>query len=83
MASLSCRLRPVSSSANGMARRRYRGPVSIPASIPMMVTPLSRSPASIARAMGAAPRQRGSREACTLIQPNRGSVSSGGGSRWP
>ena len=39
--------------------RRYR----VPRSICMMVTPVSRSPARIARCIGAAPRQRGSSEA--------------------
>ena len=39
------------------------GPVSSPASICMMHTPVSPSPARIARWMGAAPRQRGSSEA--------------------
>jgi hypothetical protein len=47
-------------------------PVSNPSSICMMVTPVSVSPARIARWMGAAPRQRGSREAWILRQPNRG-----------
>ena len=35
-------------------------------------TPVSRSPARIARWIGAAPRQRGSSEACTFQQPSRG-----------
>ena len=39
------------------------GPVSSPASMRMMVTPVTGSPASSARWMGAAPRQRGSSEA--------------------
>ena len=39
------------------------GPVSRPSSICMMVTPVSPSPARIARWIGAAPRQRGSSEA--------------------
>ena len=38
------------------------GPVSSPASICMMQTPVSASPASSARWIGAAPRQRGSNE---------------------
>ena len=38
----------------------------------MMVTPLSASPAMMARLIGAAPRQRGKSEACTLKQPSRG-----------
>ena len=36
--------------------------------------PVSRSPARIARSIGAAPRQRGSSEACRLTQPSRGRV---------
>ena len=46
-------------------------PVSSPASICMMVTPVSVSPASMARWIGAAPRQRGSSEAWMLKQPKR------------
>ena len=34
-----------------------------------MHTPVSRSPARIARSTGAAPRQRGSSEKCTLTNP--------------
>ena len=45
-------------------------PVSSPSSIFMMVTPLSASPAMMARLIGAAPRQRGSSEACRLKQPS-------------
>ena len=40
----------------------------------MMVMPVSSSPASIARWIGAAPRQRGSSDAWMLRQPWRGSV---------
>ena len=55
------------------------GPVSRPASICITVTPLLASPASMARSIGAAPRQRGSTEACTLMQPWRGIASTAGG----
>ena len=55
------------------------GPVSRPSSICMMVTPVSLSPAMIARWIGAAPRQRGSSEACTLMQPLTGVSSMGRG----
>ena len=48
------------------------GPVSSPSSIRMMVTPVTSSPARIARWIGAAPRQRGSSEAWTLMQPALG-----------
>ena len=37
----------------------------------------SLSPAMMARWMGAAPRQRGSSEACTLKQPSRGASRTG------
>jgi hypothetical protein len=50
-------------------------PVSSPASICMIVIPVCVSPASIARWIGAAPRQRGSSEAWMLMQPRRGTVS--------
>jgi hypothetical protein len=42
------------------------GPVSRPISIFMIITPVSASPAMIARWMGAAPRQRGNSEAWPL-----------------
>ena len=45
--------------------------MSSPASICIRVTPVSTSPASIARWIGAAPRQRGSSEAWMLRQPRR------------
>ena len=54
-------------------------PVSSPSSIFMMVTPLSVSPAMMARWIGAAPRQRGNSEACTLKQPSRGASRIGFG----
>ncbi|CSI85472.1 Uncharacterised protein [Vibrio cholerae] len=38
----------------------------------MMVTPVSLSPAQMERWIGAAPRQRGRIEPCTLIQPSLG-----------
>ena len=45
----------------------------------MMVTPDSASPAITARLMGAAPRQRGSNDACTLKQPSFGASRTGFG----
>ena len=51
------------------AERAYTGPVSSPASSAMMHTPVSASPASIARSTGAAPRHRGSNEKCRLTKP--------------
>jgi hypothetical protein len=53
----------VSRGAIGTTMRSMTGPVSSPASICMMLIPVSRSPASRARWIGAAPRQRGSSEA--------------------
>jgi hypothetical protein len=57
-----------------MARRSAiaTSPVSRPISIFITITPLSASPAMIARLIGAAPRQRGSSEACRLKQPSGG-----------
>ena len=46
------------------------GPVSRPASMRITMTPVSASPAMIARWMGAAPRQRGSSEAWPFQQPS-------------
>jgi hypothetical protein len=67
-ASLSCRLPVVSVSPMAMRSISSIGPVSRPSSISMIVTPVSASPASIARWIGAAPRQRGSREPWILMQ---------------
>ncbi len=47
------------------------GPVSSPSSMRMRVTPVSVSPCAMAHWMGAAPRKRGSSEACTLTLPMR------------
>ena len=63
----------------GVASRSSTGPVSSPRSIPMMQTPVSRSPAITARWIGAAPRQRGRSEAWTFRQPRAGAASTGGG----
>ena len=81
----SSRRRPVLPSASvnspafrrstGISRLSSIGPVSSPASICMMVTPVVLSPARIARWIGAAPRHRGSSEAWTLMQPSRGASS--------
>jgi hypothetical protein len=45
------------------------GPLSNPSSIFITITPVSESPAMIARLIGAAPRQRGNSEACRLNAP--------------
>ena len=74
-ASRSCRVAAVSVALMSVRRSSPTGPVSSPASICMMPTPVSASPASMARWMGAAPRQRGSSEAWMFRQPNRGRSS--------
>jgi hypothetical protein len=61
------------------ARTRRTGPVSRPASVCMMLTPVSASPAISACCTGAAPRQRGSRLAWTFRKPSRGTASSDAG----
>ena len=53
------------------------GPVSTPVSMRMIVTPLSRSPFSIAACTGAAPRQRGSNEPWMLMHPGPRQVEHG------
>ena len=53
--------------------------MSRPGSIRMIETPTSASPARIARCIGAAPRHRGSSEACTLIAPSLATSSTGSG----
>ena len=65
----------VSASPIGSARQRSIGPVSSPASICMIVTPVSVSPLAIAQLIGAAPRYFGSSDECTLMQPRRGAAS--------
>jgi len=66
----SCRSAAVASGSMGTRSAMATGPLSSPSSICMMLMPLSRSPAMIARWIGAAPRQRGSSEACTLNAPS-------------
>ena len=66
-ASLSCRLPPVSSAAIGQVSRSHTGPASRRSTTRMIEIPDSTSPARIACWMGAAPRQRGSKDACTLM----------------
>src|SRR5213076_272761 len=55
-----------------ISRCSSMSPVSIPASIRIVVTPVRVSPFPIAQLIGAAPRYLGSREACKLIQPSLG-----------
>ncbi len=74
-ASVSCSSAAVVVAVIGTASRSSIGPVSSPASICMMVTPVSASPASTAAWIGAAPRQRGSRLAWMFRQPRRGASS--------
>ena len=70
----------MSLAAIGVRTVSATGPVSSPASIRMMHTPVSLSPAWIARTIGAAPRQRGSSEAWMFRQPC-GAMSSAAGGR--
>ena len=58
-------------------------PVSMPASMRIVVTPLFVSPFTMAQLIGAAPRYFGSREAWRLIQPSRGIGRSRAGIIWP
>src|SRR5437879_448227 len=62
----------VSSVPISISRCSSISPVSIPASIRIVVTPVRVSPFTMAQLMGAAPRYLGSREACRLIQPSFG-----------
>ena len=64
----------VSSSPMGIARDSRMGPVSRPSSMSIVVTPVSRSPFTIAHWTGAAPRRRGKSEPWTLTVP-RGATS--------
>ena len=58
---------PASSSGRiGNASCAAIGPASSAATVSWIVTPVSSSPARIARSTGAAPRQRGSSDGCTL-----------------
>ena len=66
-----------------MRSARPIAPVSSPSSICITIAPVSESPAMIARAIGAAPRQRGKSEACRLRQPKRGVSRIGFGSNRP
>ena len=75
--------RPSRAASIATARVATIGPVSRPASICMIVMPVTASPASIARAIGAAPRQRGSSDAWMLRQPWRGQSRTAGGSIRP
>ena len=82
-ASLCSSVPAVSRAAMGTRTTSSIGPVSSPASICISVMPVSASPASSARWIGAAPRQRGSSEACTLMHPCRGQARIAGGRMRP
>ena len=71
-ASRSCTVSAVSAAEIGVRSASSIGPVSRPSSMRMVVTPVSASPARIARWIGAAPRQRGSSEPWMLMQPSTG-----------
>jgi len=57
---------------DGRGRASRMSPVSKPASIFIVVTPVTSSPWAIAHCTGAAPRYFGSSEACTLTMPSGG-----------
>ncbi len=65
----SCSSCVVMSGVMAMRSTMATGPVSRPSSICMTMTPVSASPAMMARWMGAAPRQRGRSEPWRLRQP--------------
>ena len=73
--SRSCKSAVVSSASIATERCNKTGPVSKPASICIMHTPVSVSPAMMARWIGAAPRQRGNRLAWILRHPRVGASS--------
>ena len=72
-------------SSRPMARARSSstGPVSRPASIAMIPTPVLASPSSRLHWIGPAPRQRGSREPWPFQQPRGGWSSTASGRIWP
>ena len=75
--------RPSPPRRSDVRTRPYTGPVSSPSSSCMTHTPVSSSPASIARSTGAAPRQRGSSEKWRFTNPCRVAARSSGGRSWP
>ena len=72
------RLAEVSPGEMGSCCWHRMGPVSMPGSMRMIVIPVVSSPFKIAAWIGAAPRQRGRSEACTLMQPYWGFSSTAG-----
>ncbi|KAF5045315.1 hypothetical protein DSECCO2_482560 [anaerobic digester metagenome] len=72
-------------SAGPMASTRcmIMGPASSAATMRMMVTPVSVSPAASDRSMGAAPRQAGSSDAWTFMGMSRGTSSTAWGRIMP
>ena len=62
----------VSQGAMEIADRASTGPVSMPASSNIMLTPVNTLPDSMADATGEAPRNLGRREECILMQPRAG-----------
>ena len=75
--------RPSRARRSGTRTTSSIGPVSSPASICISVIPVSSSPARRARWIGAAPRQRGRSEACTLMHPCRGQARIAAGRMSP
>ena len=79
-ASRSCSDSKLSSGVISVEAVSSISPVSSPASMSMVVTPLTLSPAIIQRCIGAAPRYIGSSDAWTFTQPYSGSSSTSFGS---
>ena len=62
----------LSLSATGTCARARMGPLSIPSSRSIILTPVNSSPARMAATTGDAPRNLGNSEGWTLTQPSRG-----------
>ena len=82
-ASRSCSVCELSSGKTGVRACARMSPVSRPASIFMMVTPVSVSPLRIADWTGDAPRYFGSSDVWTFTQPNFGKSRIAGGKICP
>ena len=79
----SCSVPPVSSGAMAISRMSSTSPVSSPSSMNITATPVFSSPASIAAWIGAAPRQRGSSDACRFRHASVAASSTPFGKIWP
>ena len=73
----------VSFSKMGSVKVSSMAPVSMPASIFISVTPVSRSPRTTDHVIGAAPRYFGKSDPCTFTQPRRGASRTSWGRMRP